>query len=147
MPNARRQSAAAATRRLIMISMPLLVIQFLLGMYVNLYIPDPHHQPVLIAHIVVAIILVAAAAGGSVAALIARRTDHILVAGLGLAMLLLATATGTNFVAAHNNSRDSYLMAVGFILTMAIYGAGTGALRARAARANHNVRSLDTANG
>lgn len=100
-------------------------VQFLLGMYVNLFVPRLNWQPVLIAHMVLGIGLVCGAAVAAASAIVSRDGRRIAVTGAGLAALVLAATGGIRFVFAGQDNVYSYLMAVGFILAVAVFGAGS----------------------
>jgi len=106
-------------------------VQFLLGMYVNLFVPRLNWQPVLIAHMVLGIGLVCGAAVAAASAIVSRDGRRIAVTGAGLAALVLAATGGIRFVFAGQDNVYSYLMAVGFILAVAVFGAGLGYIERR----------------
>jgi hypothetical protein len=98
-----------------------LFIQFLLGMYNNLYVDlaDPRHGTgPLTAHIVLGLLLVLGGVVAVIAGLRARRVPLIAVALLGLIATALAVVSGFNFLRMGNDVY-SYTMAVGFICTVA----------------------------
>ncbi len=119
--DAKREVAARRCRATLALVLGLLA-QFVLGMYLNLYVPHPHSQPALIAHIALGSLLVVA--GAFVTAMQSRRGDHILTATLGLAALVLAWTGGIRFLQAGGQSIDSYLMILGF--TGAVAACTTG---------------------
>ena len=106
-------------------------VQFLLGMYVNLFVPRLNWQPVLIAHMVLGIGLVCGAAVAAASAIVSRDGRRIAVTGAGLAALVLAATGGIRFVFAGQDNVYSYLMAVGFILAVAVFGTGLGYIERR----------------
>jgi hypothetical protein len=116
--------AANVCRVALTASLPGLVIQYLLGMYINLFLPRLHAQAPLIAHIALGSVLVATAAVATIAAVISRQRSYLVVATLGLIALALAGSGGIRFLAQGQHNSDSYLMAVGFILATATYGVG-----------------------
>jgi hypothetical protein len=126
-----RQRAAQICRLALTASLPGLAIQYLLGMYINLYIPHLHAQAALIAHIALGTALVATALVATIAALISRLRDHILVSTAGLLTLVVAASGGIRFLAGGQHNSDSYRMAVGFILATAAYGVGLRVLNRR----------------
>jgi len=99
----------------------LLAVQFLLGMYNNLYvnIDDPRHSTGTIAgHIVLGLLLVAGDAVALIATVLARRPTLVTIALLGLAGTVLAVIAGFRFLHS-SNAVYSATMAVGFIVTAA----------------------------
>jgi hypothetical protein len=60
-----------------------LFVQFILGIYLNLYVPHLHSQPVLVMHIALGSALVLGGLAPMTLAIISRRRDHILVASGG----------------------------------------------------------------
>jgi hypothetical protein len=105
--------------------------QFLLGMYVNLFVPHLNWQPVLIAHMVLGTALVCGAAVAAGAAVVSRDRRRMAVAGAGLASLVLAATGGISFVFGGQHNVYSYVMAVGFIVSVAVFGAGLGYIERR----------------
>lgn len=104
----------------------LLFIEFLLGMYNNLYVDlaDPRHSTGTInGHIVLGLLLVLGEAVAVIAGIRARRVALIAVALLGLIATVLAVVTGFSFLDTSNDAY-SYTMAVGFICAVAFDMAG-----------------------
>src|SRR6266581_4168890 len=124
------------------IMMPLLIVQFLLGMFANLFITfststDPNPLAVvftcgstaLILHVLLAVILFILALQVLITALFIHRRPVVAVAGAGFASIAIAFFTGIAFVySGYANDSLSYLMAVGFLFGLIIYGnfAGRG---------------------
>jgi hypothetical protein len=106
-------------------------VQFLLGMYVNLFVPHLNWQPVLIAHMVLGVGLVCGAAVAAGAAIVSRDGRRIAVTGAGLVALVLAATGGIRFLFAGQDNVYSYLMAVSFIAAVAVFGAGLGYIERR----------------
>jgi len=141
-------SAPGAARGFAQVVCVLLAVQFLLGMYINLYVNLPpvgsggqgmgasmmgrfgamfSSGPVLMVHmmlgmlvVVLAVVTLAVAAGSA---------ERFAVgwSAAGLAALLVAGYGGISFFMLGHNNVDSYLMAVGFLASFAAYL--TGALR------------------
>jgi hypothetical protein len=122
--SSRDARAAKVCRATLSASLPGLVVQYLLGMYINLFLPRLHAQAPLIAHIALGSALIVTAAVATIAAIISRRLHYLVVSILGLISLALACSGGVRFLAQGQHSSDSYLMAVGFILATATYGVG-----------------------
>jgi len=108
------------TRLMIGVTLVLLLGEFLLGMYVNLFVPTPHGQPVLFAHILLGTLLLVVALVTTVVAIAARRPTALLSAA-GLLFLVVAWIGGERFLSGGGHSVDSYLMAAGFVLAAACY--------------------------
>ena len=122
--------------------MPLLILQFLLGMFANLFITfststDPNPlavvftggSPALVLHVLIAVVLLILALQVLVTALFNKRTPVVAVASAGFASIALAFFSGVAFVySGYENDSLSYLMAVGFLFGLIIYGyfAGRG---------------------
>ena len=122
--------------------MPLLILQFLLGMFANLFITfststDPNPlavvftggSPALMLHVLIAVVLLILALQVLVTATFINRRPVVAVAGAGFASIALAFFTGIAFVySGYENDSLSYLMAVGFLFSLIIYGnfAGRG---------------------
>ena len=124
------------------IMMPLLIVQFLLGMFANLFVTfststDPNPlavvftggSPALILHVMIAVILLILALQVLVSAAFIRRRQLVAIASAGFASITLAFFTGIAFVySGYANDSLSYLMAVGFLFGLIIFGyfAGRG---------------------
>jgi hypothetical protein len=113
----------------------LLIVQFGLGMGVNLYVTLPAHKSflstvfgsaVLAVHVIVALVLLGAAIGALVRAIRARRA--IAFTAVGLAAILAAAAAGAAF--AGNQSNGASLgMALATAAAMFCYLAAIFSLR------------------
>ena len=124
------------------IMMPLLILQFLLGMFANLFITfststDPNPlavvftggSPALMLHVLIAVVLLILALQVLVAATFINQRPVVAVASAGFASIALSFFTGIAFVySGYENDSLSYLMAVGFLFGLIIYGyfAGRG---------------------
>jgi len=124
------------------IMMPLLIVQFLLGMFANLFVTfststDPNPlavvftggSPALMLHVVVAVVLFILALLVLVAATFIHRRSLIIIASAGFASMAIAFFSGIAFVySGYANDSLSYLMSVGFLVALIIYGnfAGRG---------------------
>jgi hypothetical protein len=122
--------------------MPLLILQFLLGMFANLFVTfststDPNPlavvftggSPALILHVIVAVVLFILALLVLIAATFIHRRSLVIVASAGLASIAIAFFSGIAFVyTGYANDALSYVMAVGFLFGLIIYGnfAGRG---------------------
>ncbi len=122
--------------------MPLLIVQFLLGMFANLFVTfststDPNPlavvftggSPALMLHVLIAVVLFILALQVLITASFTQRRQAIAIASAGFASIALAFFTGIAFVyTGYENDSLSYLMAVGFLFGLIIYGyfAGRG---------------------
>ena len=114
----RRTSRA---RVMIGVTLALLLGEFLLGMYVNLFVPTPHGQPVLFAHILLGTLLLVVALVTTVVAVAGRRALTAALSAAGLLFLVIAWIGGDKFLSGGGHSVDSYMMAAGFVLAAACY--------------------------
>ena len=124
------------------IMMPLLILQFLLGMFANLFITfststDPNPlaviftggSPALTLHVLIAVVLLILALQVLVAATFINQRPVVAVPSAGFASIALSFFTGIAFVySGYENDSLSYLMAVGFLFGLITYGyfAGRG---------------------
>ena len=113
----------------------LLIIQFGLGIGVNLYVTLPDHKAffstvfgsaLLAAHVIVAVALLGAAISALVRAIRARRV--IVPTAVGLAAVLAAAAAGASFTSSQNNGA-SLAMALAAAAGMFCYLAAVYSLR------------------
>jgi hypothetical protein len=120
----------------------LLLVQFIVGMYLNFYVELPANHPgthgsyapsiqwalaghagvALAIHVVVWILLTL----GSISLVIRSILSHrrVLIVGTSLALLfiLMAGSGGLGFLNRGGADKDSFMMAVGFILALFTYG-------------------------
>jgi len=122
--------------------MPLLIVQFLLGMFANLFVTfststDPNPlavvftggSPALMLHVLIAVVLFILALQLLITASFTQQRQPIAIPSAGFASIALAFFTGIAFVyTGYENDSLSYLMAVGFLFGLIIYGyfAGRG---------------------
>lgn len=113
----------------------LLIIQFALGMGVNLYLTPPTHKsffstvfgsPALAAHAILALLLLPAAIAAMVRAIRAHRA--VVFTSLGLAAILIAAGAGASFAGNQNNGA-SLGMALATAVAMFSYLAAVFSLR------------------
>jgi len=113
----------------------LLIVQFGLGMGVNLYVTLPSHKSflstvfgsaVLAAHAVVALALLGAAIGALVRAIRARRA--VAFTSAGLAAIIAAAAAGASFAGSQSNGA-SLAMALATAVALFCYVAAVFSLR------------------
>jgi hypothetical protein len=120
----------------------LLVIQFVVGMYLNFYteLPDTHpgtgdsyapsipwalagHAgPALAIHVVVWILLTLGAIALLVRGIMSKRKAFIIGTSLGLLFILMAGSGGLTFLNRGGDDKESFMMAIGFILAFITYG-------------------------
>lgn len=136
-----RRRGEGFCRLLLRIELVGLVAQFLLGMYLNLFVPHLHHQPILVAHIALGFTLVIASTLALISALAARLWDYFLVSTTGLAALLIAVTGGLRFLNHGQHNADSYLMATGFIVALIAFNYGIAFTELRRSR----ISSLENA--
>ncbi len=119
--------------------MPLLILQFLLGMFASLFVTAPAGSGnpialiftsgsiVLILHIAIAVLLVALSVALVLFSSLTRRRTAIVLSLVGLVFIALAFFTGLAFVlGGYSNNELSYGMAVAFIVSFVVYGALAG---------------------
>jgi hypothetical protein len=113
----------------------LLIIEFGIGIGVNLYVTVPKNKSffpavfgsaTLAAHVIVALVLVGAAIGALVRAIRARRA--IVLTSAGLAAILVAGFAGSSFVSTVGNGA-SLTMALATAVAMFCYLAAVFSLR------------------
>ncbi len=120
-----------------LVTLILLVIQYVFGMLVNLYIQFPTslnngngwgwamtHTLVVPIHIYLGTSLLVVALVGLGISIWVRRVPEILTAGFGLAMIVFAWLSGASFLANGQQSGVSLQMALGFIGAVIAYGVG-----------------------
>ena len=164
-PSQSWDSTPGASRGAALVLCGLFAVQFLLGIYLNLYINLPPvtsssgglersmmgrfgtmfspGRPVLTAHIMLCMLLVVV---GVFALVIAASSGNRFAIGWsasGLVGLLVAGYGGISFLMFGHNNLDSYLMAVGFLVSFTAYlvgavrnsASGPPSMRTRQARA------------
>jgi hypothetical protein len=134
---AGRQTAnrISGLRRASFAAFVMLVVQFALGIYVNLYVtvPSADHghglgQAIadgpagLTLHIVLGLLLILAALGFLVQAILARWPALIAVAVLGLLAMIGAAASGSSFT---GTGKDAASMAMAFLAAVGLLCYGT----------------------
>jgi drug/metabolite transporter (DMT)-like permease len=134
-------------RLLAFVGLLLLVIEFLFGMLVNLYVSIPSplpgstpstsggvlyglawslgqtSMPTLLLHVVVGLLLVLISLALLVFSLVARRWQWLAASLIAVAGIILATLSGTNFVES-GRAVSSLVMALGFLLALTAYAVG-----------------------
>lgn len=121
--------------------MPLLIIQFLTGTYVSLFTVFPASSStvnpleqiftngllLLAAHVVLGFIILLIGIALLALGAFLRQRLSLLLASFGLVAILISILTGMAFVlGGYSDNTLSYLMSVGFIFSIAIYGAIAG---------------------
>ena len=134
-PAATSTSRLAALRGNCMGAAVLLIIQFGLGVGVNLYVALPEHKSLvpavfgsatLAAHAIVALVLLGAAIGALVRAIRAKRA--IVLTSAGLTAILAAGIAGASFASSQSNGA-SLAMALATAVAMFCYLAAVFSLR------------------
>jgi len=136
--NARRD---LVLHRGTMVMLALLVIQFVVGMYLNLFVELPHSHPgtgdsylpsvpwalaggagvALAIHVAVWILLTLGAIALVVRGAMSRRRAPIIGNSLGLLAVLFAGSGGLTFLNRGGNDGESLLMALTFMLALGAY--------------------------
>jgi hypothetical protein len=134
-PAAMARSQSAALRGNCMGAAVLLIIEFGIGMGVNLYVTLPAHKSffpavfgsvTLAAHAIVALVLLGAAIGALVRAI--RTRTAIVFTSAGLAAIVAAGIAGSSFVGNQSNGA-SLAMALATAVAMFCYLAAVFSLR------------------
>ncbi|GAC1388433.1 MAG: hypothetical protein NVS4B12_17270 [Ktedonobacteraceae bacterium] len=124
-------------RSTFLVTLILLVIQYVFGMIVNLYVQFPNalnngngwgwamtHTLVVPIHVYLGTLLLVVALVGMGISIWVRRVPEILAATLGLAMIVFAWLSGASFLTSGQQSGVSLRMALGFIGAVIAYGVG-----------------------
>jgi len=128
-------SRISGLRRASFAAFAMLVVQFALGIYVNLYLTVPgadHGHGIgqaiangpagLTLHIVLGLLLILAALGFLVQAILTRRPTLIAAAGLGLLAMIGAAAAGSAFT---GSGKDGASMAMALLAAVGLLCYGT----------------------
>ncbi len=112
-----------------------LALQYMLGMYVDLFISFPEgvsegeqwqfawSQPALVAHIILALLLFMGSIALCIRAARAHNRQWIIASGIGLLAIFAAAASGGQFIPTQSDPY-SYSMAIAFIVAVLAYGWG-----------------------
>lgn len=112
-----------------------LIIQYLIGMYANLFVQFPQNanektlwkfagqQVPVSLHMVLALLLIIGGIVLLVRAVMRKDRKWIIAAGLGLFSILVAAVAGVLFVPSQQNIY-SYIMGIAFLLAFVSYGWG-----------------------
>jgi len=145
----------------------LLVVQYLLGMLVNLTVPFPANLPggnawrwaftttaLVPLHVLVGTLILLASLLALGLSLVARSAPAVVAAVIGVAMIVLAYISGLSFLSSGQNNASSLLMALGFLGALLAYLIGWGmtrparsALPSTGASSTSILRQRDTAAG
>ena len=107
----------------ILVTLVLLVIQYVLGMIANLAIQYPAgnvlswvfgNSPIIVLQMINGTLLIVVALVALILSLVSRHPGGIVAAGAGLALLVFAWLSGVQFLATQHNDL-SLLMALGFM--------------------------------
>ena len=139
-----------------LVTLILLVIQYVFGMIANLYVQFPNtlnggngwgwamtHTLVIPLHIYLGTSLLVAALVGLGVSVWVRRMPEILAATLGLAMIVFAWLSGAVFLASGQQSGVSLQMALGFIGAVIAYGVGLYTSRSTTHNISKNILHVD----
>lgn len=129
------QRRVSGLRRASFAAFVMLVVQFALGIYVNLYVTVPradHGHGIgpaiangpagITLHIVLGLLLILAAVGFGVQAILARQPALIAAAVVGLLAMIGAAASGSSFV---GSGHDSASMAMAALAAVGLLSYGT----------------------
>ena len=123
-----------------LVTLVLLVIQYVLGMIANLELQFPagnlwrwvfENSPIIQLHIITGTLLIVVALVALILSIVARHTAGIIAAIAGLALLIFSWLSGAQFLATQDNTL-SLRMALGFIGAFIAYIVGYYLLRPRA---------------
>jgi hypothetical protein len=110
-----------------------LILQFLFGMFVNLFVQFPNTtnekilwefargQTSLVIHMIIALLLVIGGIVFLIRTVIRKDRKLIIAAVIGLLTILISTYTGVEFVSSQQDGY-SFTMAVAFIFSLISYG-------------------------
>ncbi len=143
-----RTAASDKTLRfLALVGLLLLVIEFLFGMLVNLFVPIPTplpgttpstsgnvlhglawslgqtSMPMLLLHVVLGLVLVLISLALLVLSLVARRGRWVAVSLIAAGGIIIATLSGASFVES-GVAASSLVMSIGFLLALIAYALG-----------------------
>ncbi len=134
---ARQRNRIVVLRRTTLAMIVLLLVQFAVGMAVNLYVKVPagaksggfgtgigralsHGAPALVLHVIIGLLLILAAVGVLVRAIQVRRASVVTAGAVGLVALVGAAINGDRFVV-HQANGSSLAMALLFALALLVY--------------------------
>lgn len=124
------------------IMLVLLVIQFIVGMYLNFYVELPANHPgihgsyapsipwaiaghagiALAIHVVNWILLTLGSIALVIRSILSRRRASIVGTSFGLLFIMMAGSGGLTFLNRGGADKESFMMALGFILAVIAYG-------------------------
>ena len=124
-------------QRTFLVTLILLIIQYMLGMLVNLFVQFPSSFPegnawgwsfthtfVTPSHILIGTLLIIVALVALVMSIRTRHVPEILTGIFGLAMIIYAWLSGASFLSNGQQNTASIQMALGFIGAVIAYGIG-----------------------
>ncbi len=142
----KQTDRAERSMKMVRIGLPiilvLLVVQFIVGMYLNFYVQLPANHPgihgsyapsipwaiaghagiALAIHVVNWILLTLGAIVLVVRSILSHRRTSIVGTSFGLLFILMAGSGGLSFLNRGGADMESFMMALGFILAMVAYG-------------------------
>lgn len=128
-----------AVRATFLVTLVLLVIQYMLGMIANLEVQLPagnawswafQHSPIILLHIILGTLLVVMALVAVILSIVARHPAGIIASSAGLALLIFAWLSGREFLATQQNTASLW-MALGFMGAFIAYLLGYALTSAR----------------
>jgi hypothetical protein len=137
------RSPLRAFHALLVALLALLVPQFVLGMFINLYVPFPGTlhgsgawqwalaQPLIAAHIYLGTLLVLLAVGAVVLGAVAHRAAPLVASLAGGILLLFTWFSGDLFLAEGQQNVRSISMALGFMAALIVYAVAYHVTRER----------------
>jgi hypothetical protein len=142
-----RMASAKALRFLALVALLLLVIEFLFGMLVNLFVPIPTplpgttpstsggllqglawslaqtSMPMLLLHVVLGLVLVLNSLALLVLAIVDRQRRWVAISLIAAGGIIIATLSGASFVES-GVAASSLVMSIGFLLSLISYAMG-----------------------
>ena len=112
-----------------------LIVQYVLGMYVNLFVSFPQNaiqrqlwefawsQPSVAAHIILAILILLGAIVILVRAILSKNRTWIIATSVGLIAILAAGSSGATFISSQGDLY-SYAMSLAFLVSILSYAWG-----------------------
>ena len=128
-----------AVRATFLVTLVLLVIQYVLGMIASLEVQLPagdawswalQNSPIILLHIILGTLLLVGALVAVILSSVARHTAGIITASAGVVLLIVAWRSGADFLATQHNTASLW-MALGFMGAFIAYLLGYALTSAR----------------